>query len=236
MEQYNFDAILYDGTNGLKIVKLDLPGSCTTVKESLSEKVWKLSYIARKAGGTLVKPEYKEKENLVSSLEVRSLKDYYGLTLPEDLENPVGRANGCQIHKVDAIFTRDKRIYLAEQFRGLSIEDLEKEKVLEEILKETIKKYVNPVFTLNSWGGRFVEHVPRQNFLPKNYEDNRLKKANIVLETNASKIMKRDNQHIEKEPALDAPETAIQYNQPQGPFSNFFSNLMNRIKNVRIEH
>ena len=235
MEQYNFDAILYDGTNGLKIVKLDLPGSCTTVRESLSDMVWKLSYIARKAGGSLVKPEYKDKENLVSSLEVRSLKDYYGLTLPENLENPVGRANGRQIHKVDAIFTRDKRIYLTDQFGGLKIEDLDKQQVLEDILKETIKRYINRVFTLNSWGGRFVEHVPRHNFLPKNYEDKGMK-ADIVLETNASRIKARDNQHIEKEPVLDAPETAIQYNQSQSLLSNFLSNVKNRIRNIRIEH
>ena len=170
--------------------------------------------------------------------------------MPEDLENPVGRANGRQMHKVDAIFTRDKRIYLTQQFRGLNIENLDKENVLEEILKETIKKYVNPVFTLNSWGSRFVEHVPRQNFLPKNYEDNGVNKAKIVLETNASRIMMRDSQHVEEdldkrmkkdvkytETAILADENKSRLeNQKQGLFSNFVSNLKYRIRNIRIDH
>lgn len=244
MESYNFDSILYDGTKGVKIARLGLPETCTVVKESLTDRVWRLEYITRKAGGSLIKPEYDKQENIVTTLEVRSLKDYYGMTLPEDPKNPIGRANGREIYNVDAIFTRDKRIYLSKAFKGLILESISGDNrlSLESALKETMRQYISPVFTLDRWIDRFIEHVPRPLFFPKDYTDKDTRFAAIVQETNASRIMKRDMSN-EKETVSNSLEVANRVpaspssslDQQKGVLSNFVDNLKNRLMNIRRE-
>ena len=147
-----FDSVLYDGSNGFKIARLDIPESCIAVEDK--SRVYKLSFYSLSAS-KLKKAEYDTDGKNVTFYRFNGLIDYTGLVLPDDPKAPITRTNGRKIEKVDAIFTRDRRIYVGSHFNG-------------SYLEETIKK-VNGIFSLNKWQLLFESEVPKVSHVPKEH-------------------------------------------------------------------